>query len=52
MQIGPDGLLYMLGCEDIYRLEGHRLVSIAKGGPSELGGSPDHLAVGPAAICG
>ena len=47
MQLGPDGRLYMIAYEDIYRLEGHRLVSIAKGGFSELGGSPDHLAVAP-----
>ena len=45
MQIGPDGKLYMIAYEDIYRLEGRRLVSVAKGGFAELGGSPDHLAV-------
>jgi len=47
MQIGPDGALYMLGHEDIYRLEGAGMVSIARGGFEALGASPDHLAVAP-----
>ena len=47
LQVGPDGALYMLGHEDIYRLEGERMVSIARGGQDDLGGSPDHLAVAP-----
>ncbi|HEY0132885.1 MAG TPA: hypothetical protein VGB85_02360, partial [Nannocystis sp.] len=47
MQVGPDGALYMLGFEDIYRLEGAGMVSIARGGFDVLGASPDHLAVAP-----
>ncbi len=47
MQLGPDGALWVLGFQDLYRLEGDRFVSKAKADYSSLGGSADHFAIAP-----
>ncbi len=46
MQVGPDGLLYAVGDDDIVRLEGEAMVSMAKADPAGLGGPIQHLAIG------
>lgn len=47
MQIGPDGALWLIGFEDIYRLEGGKLVSKAKADFASVGSSADNFAVAP-----
>lgn len=45
LQLGPDGALWVLGYDDILRFDGQRFNAVAKAGFSEVGGSPDHLAL-------
>jgi hypothetical protein len=47
MQIGPDGALWLVGFEDIYRLEGERFVARAKASFENVGSSADEFAVAP-----
>ena len=47
MQLGPDGALYVIGFETVYRLEGDKMKAVAKGGYKSLGSSPDQLAIAP-----
>lgn len=47
LQLGPDGALWVLGFQDIYRFDGQRFESVAKTDFSSVGGSADHFAVGP-----
>ncbi|MBT9559460.1 MAG: hypothetical protein IV100_25750 [Myxococcales bacterium] len=47
MQLGPDGALYVIGFETVYRLEGEKMKAVAKGGYKSLGSSPDQLAIAP-----
>ena len=46
MQVGPDGGLYIVSFEDIYKADGDKMKSVAKVGFRQLGASPDNLAVG------
>ncbi len=45
MQLGPDGALWVIGYEDILRFDGQRFNTVAKASFSDVGGSPDHLAL-------
>lgn len=47
LQIGPDGALWLVGFEDIYRLEGERFVAKAKASFDNVGSSADEFAVAP-----
>ncbi len=45
LQVGGDGAVYVVGFEDVLKLEGDKFKKVAKGGFSELGSSIDEFAV-------
>jgi hypothetical protein len=47
MQVGGDGALWVVGYEDVLRLEGDRFRRVARAGFDELGASIDDIAVTP-----
>jgi len=47
LQLGPDGALWLIGFEDILRFDGTRFNAVARASFSEVGASPDHLAIAP-----
>jgi hypothetical protein len=47
LKLGPDGAVWLIGFEDVYRLEGDAFRSVVKAGFEAVGSSADYFAVAP-----